>query len=120
MACATVLALAASQSHAEDRSTNLRVLSPKLSTGQVKRLMEQYKNELGVTCAYCHTQDRDTQKIDFASEQNPMKEKTRLMISMTEEINVKFLSQIGERRYAEPFSCAGCHQGKAKPQEPGS
>jgi hypothetical protein len=79
--------------------------------------MKQYKSELGVECSYCHVKDQSTDVVDYASEENPLKEKARLMIGMTEEINRKFLSQLGDRRYAEPFSCGGCHRGSAKPQE---
>jgi hypothetical protein len=95
---------------------HLKVLSSDLSRDDVKRLMRQFRTELGVECSYCHTKkDPYTDETDFASEENPMKNKARLMIEMTEEINRKYLSQLGDARYAEPFSCGGCHRGHAKP-----
>jgi hypothetical protein len=97
---------------------NLKVLSSDLSRDDVKRLMRQFKAELGVECSYCHTKkDPYTDETDFASDQNQMKGKARLMIEMTDEINRKYLSQLGDERYSEPFSCGGCHRGHAKPAD---
>lgn len=99
---------------ASQHQMNIKVLPSDLSRDDVKRLMKQYKAELGVDCSYCHTKYPDTDDVDYASEENPMKSKARLMIEMTNEINARFLSQLGDRRYAEPFSCGGCHRGQAK------
>lgn len=99
------------------RTMHLKVLSPELSRDEVRQIMEQYKAELGVGCSYCHAKDLDTDDVDYASEENPMKAKARLMIEMTDEINRRFLSQLGDDRYAEPFGCGGCHRGRAKPAD---
>lgn len=93
---------------------SLKVLPPDTPREDVKRLMRQYKTDLGVECSYCHTKYEDTGDVDYASEENPMKAKARLMIEMTNEINARFLAQLGDRRYAEPFGCEGCHRGRAK------
>jgi hypothetical protein len=37
------------------------------------------------------------------------------MISMTGDINNKYLAQLGDRRYSEPISCGNCHRGQIDP-----
>lgn len=101
---------------AEDyKPTNLTVLPQDISRRELRKRMRQYKEQLGVDCGYCHDKDRETGEINYVSDHNPVKDKARTMIAMTGEINEKFLSRLGDRRYAEPFECAGCHRGQAKP-----
>lgn len=101
---------------AQDRKpVNLTVLAHDISPRELRKRMRQYKEQLGVDCGYCHDKNRDTGQIDYASDHNPLKDKARTMIAMTDEINEKYLSRFGDRRYAEPFECAGCHRGQAKP-----
>jgi len=96
--------------------TNLRVLPAHSSRASVRSLMEQYERELGVSCSYCHVEDRDSGVIDYASDENPRKHTARIMISMLNDINEKHLAQLGgDRRYAQPVTCASCHQGRASP-----
>jgi len=69
-----------------------------------------------VSCSYCHVEDRDSGVIDYASDENPRKHTARIMISMLNDINDKHLAQLGgDRRYAQPVTCASCHQGRASP-----
>jgi|KBSSwiStaDraftv2_1062776.scaffolds.fasta_scaffold589180_2 mono/diheme cytochrome c family protein len=96
--------------------TNLRVLPAHSSRASVRSLMKQYERELGVSCSYCHVEDRDSGVIDYASDENPRKHTARIMISMLNDINEKHLAQLGgDRRYAQPVTCASCHQGRASP-----
>jgi len=97
--------------------TNLRVLPESTSRAGVRSLMKQYERALGVSCSYCHVEDRDSGVIDYASDENPRKHTARLMISMLNDINDKHLAQLGsDRRYAQPVTCGSCHQGRATPQ----
>jgi hypothetical protein len=98
------------------RPTNLRVLPRDISEEQLGRLMKQYRDELGVTCGYCHVESPQTQKVDYVSDENPKKETARLMITMVEEINTKYLAQLGDRRYGAHVTCGNCHQGQSSPQ----
>ncbi len=120
------LALAASVAtgHAEPERgfvaamSNLQVLSARLSREDVRGLMKQYERDLGVSCNYCHVEDRDTGVIDYASDENPRKHTARIMISMLDDINERHLAQLGgERRYAVPVTCGSCHQGRTSPPE---
>ena len=96
--------------------TNLLVLPAQSSRASVRSLMKQYERELGVSCSYCHVEDRDSGVIDYASDENPRKHTARIMIAMLNDINDKHLVQLGgDRRYAQSVTCASCHQGRANP-----
>jgi hypothetical protein len=120
-ACALATAVAAMAKEAQPESsapvTNLQVLPADLSRTQVRAVMKQYERDLGVSCDYCHVEDRDSGFIDYASDDNPRKHSARVMIAMLEDINGKYLAQLGgDRRYAVPVTCGSCHQGSANPQ----
>lgn len=100
---------------AHSKPTNLKVLPKDTSGEEIDKLMHRYRQDLGVPCAYCHEENSQTKQIDFASDENPMKETARLMIKMTEDINTRYLAQLGDRRYAEPLTCGNCHQGQVEP-----
>ncbi|WP_263378186.1 c-type cytochrome [Granulicella paludicola] len=93
---------------------NLKVLPKDISAPELNRLMQQYQRSLGVPCGYCHA-EAEGGKIDFASDENPMKELARSMMVMTRDINEKYLTQIGDRRYADPITCGNCHLGTPHP-----
>jgi hypothetical protein len=98
-----------------ERPTNLRVLPKETPVPQIGRLMKQYRDELGVTCRYCHAENPQTQKLDYASDDNPAKQTARVMIAMTSDINNKYMAQLGDRRYVVPITCGICHQGQSNP-----
>lgn len=97
---------------------NLKVLPADIGIPQLGRLMKRYERELGVSCSYCHVEDRDTGKLDYVSEENPKKEIARLMIAMTDDINKRHLAKMGgDPRYAANVTCGTCHQGRANPPD---
>jgi hypothetical protein len=94
---------------------NLKVL-PKDTTGdQVIAIMHQYEGELGVECEYCHARNPETRRNDFPSDANPIKDKARLMMRMTENINAQYVATLTDPRPAAPVTCGTCHRGMAKP-----
>lgn len=97
------------------KPTNLKVLPKEMSGDDVDKLMHRYQQYLGVPCGYCHEENPQTKEIDYASDENPIKETARFMISMTSDINNKYLAQLGDRRYAEPLTCGTCHRGQVQP-----
>jgi hypothetical protein len=105
----------ASSRTSHPRPSNLKVLPKEISGDDIDKLMHQYQLSLGVPCGYCHAENEKTKQIDFVSDENPVKETARFMISMTNDINNKYLAQLGDRRYAEPFTCGNCHQGRVQP-----
>ncbi len=94
---------------------NLRVLPKDSSAADIKNLMDQYGRELGVKCEYCHTRSAQTQKPDYASDDNPAKQTARVMIAMLDEINTKYLAQLDDQKYPVLVTCGNCHQGQADP-----
>jgi Photosynthetic reaction centre cytochrome C subunit len=105
----------ASQPHVHAKPTNLKVLPKEMSGEDIDKLMHRYQQYLGVSCGYCHEQDPETKTIDFASDLNPEKETARFMITLTSDINNKYLSKLGESRYADPITCGNCHRGQVQP-----
>lgn len=97
------------------RPVNLTALSKDISGKDLRALMHDYSKAIGASCGYCHEENTQTKSMDFASDANPMKQTARLMIRMTNDINAKYLAQLGDRRYAEPLTCGNCHQGHMSP-----
>jgi len=98
------------------KPANLQVLSGDLTPVALGRLMKRYEQDLGVSCSYCHVENRDSGKLDYASDENPRKQTARLMIGMLGDINDKYLGQLGsDSRYASPVTCGSCHQGRSTP-----
>lgn len=97
------------------KPVNLQVLPQDIAPKALGALMKRYEKDLGVSCAYCHVENRDTGKVDYVSDENPMKHTARVMIGMLADINEKHLAQLGDRRYAVPVTCGSCHQGRSNP-----
>jgi hypothetical protein len=96
--------------------TNLKVLPGDMSHTRLRKLMRGYEADLGVSCSYCHVEDRDTGVIDYASDENTRKLTARVMISMVETINEEYLAKLGgDTRYSTPVTCGSCHQGHSSP-----
>ena len=99
--------------------TNLKVL-PKDSTGQqIHKIMEQWATALGTHCDSCHAEDRGNLRpnggpeLDFASDSKGMKAAARMMYTMTEKINIDYLSKIDSS--GAPITCGTCHRGHLGP-----
>lgn len=95
--------------------TNLKVL-PKDTTGpQVISIMRSFESDLGVECTYCHARDSATNRPNFASDANPMKDRARLMMKMASSINTEYLAQLTDPKPENPVTCGTCHRGMSKP-----
>jgi hypothetical protein len=95
--------------------TNLKVLPKTMSGDDVIKLMRQYEGDLGVECEFCHAAAAPGQRRDNASDANPKKDVARYMISMTADLNEKYLADMPDRRYADPITCGTCHRGEKHP-----
>ena len=91
---------------------NLKVLPPDTNLFQT---MMGFRQALGVNCEFCHAQNPDTHRNDFASDANPMKETARAMIRMNMDINEKYLSSLPNMTDKPTISCGTCHQGNKTP-----
>lgn len=96
--------------------TNLKVL-PKDTTGpQVIAIMRGFSGDLGVGCSYCHAKDAATGRPNFASDANPIKDRARVMIKMTNVINAEYLTQLTDPKPQNPVTCGTCHRGMPMPE----
>jgi Photosynthetic reaction centre cytochrome C subunit len=95
--------------------TNLKVL-PKDTTGdQVIEIMHGYTGALGVECEFCHARNPETKRNNFPSDANPVKDRARVMIKMTQTINAEYLSQLNNPKPENPVTCGTCHRGSSHP-----
>lgn len=95
--------------------SNLQVLPKDMTSEQVVGIMRQWTGELGVKCSYCHARDAATNRLNFASDANPMKARARIMMKMTHTINAEYLSQLTNPAPEHNVNCGTCHRGMAKP-----
>jgi hypothetical protein len=96
--------------------TNIKALPKDISRDDLLKLMREYVGDLGVDCNFCHAQDPTTHRYDMASDANPMKDKARVMIAMTDAINTKYLAQLADHKDTDaPATCGTCHRGASVP-----
>jgi hypothetical protein len=100
------------------KPVNLKVLPKDTSPENVIKIMKGFSQQLGVECTFCHAQEAGAKFPNFASDQKPEKTTARTMISMTNEINAKYLSQIHDPDAMEEqktVACSTCHRGHSMP-----
>jgi hypothetical protein len=99
--------------------TNLRALPKNISTKELSAIMvDEFNDGLGVGCNFCHAEEKDSHRPDYASDAKPEKEMARVMMRMTMTINKKFFNQkhptIGDS--IQVITCTTCHRGEARPE----
>ena len=96
---------------------NLKVLPQNISEDSLKGLMRGYNAALGVKCNFCHAENSDTKKMDFASDAKKEKEFTRHMIVMTRDINAKNFNWENAKNpeMINVVTCVMCHRGNESP-----
>jgi photosynthetic reaction center cytochrome c subunit len=100
------------------KPVNLTVLPKDTSPDDLMKIMHGYGQALGVGCTFCHARDTATMQPNYASDEKPEKNTARTMISMTNEINAKYLSQIHDPDATEAdktVTCGTCHKGHSMP-----
>lgn len=113
----------ASAHHREPpRPKNLQVLPKDISAKDLIATMRGYTQALGVECEFCHAENPQTHRLDFASDANPHKNTARTMIRMVNEINTKYLATADPDAPAKEkaVSCGTCHRGYSTPPPFGS
>jgi len=98
------------------KPVNLKILPKDISTSDLLTIMKQYREQLGVQCGYCHAGDPATHKMDFASDAKLEKATARIMMTMTSELNSKYISKLPIVA-DQKVDCGTCHRGHAKPEE---
>ena len=104
--------------------TNLQVLPADISRDELLDVMLDNLHGLGLPrrsgegCLYCHVGSTETPRSswDYASDDNPMKAKARVMMRMVAEINEGFLARLDSRVAPDlEVSCQTCHAGRTDP-----
>jgi hypothetical protein len=103
---------------ADEQYVNLKVLPKNISSHDLQKIMvDDFEDGLGVSCNFCHSADKITGELDFASDAKPEKEIARSMMRMTIGINKKYFKikhpMIGTD--ALTINCNTCHNGVAFP-----
>ena len=106
----------------DDGFKNLKVLRKDISHEELDKLMDGFKDALGVKCDFCHAPSKeDANKLDYASDEKGEKSIARKMIKMTNKINKKFFhgkSKLGDADALLAVSCITCHNGTPHPELP--
>ena len=123
IAAVTFASIAATTPSSQPKERNLKVLPKDISRDSLDHLMDFYKASLSVKCGFCHAKSAtNPKKNDFASDANPIKDITRKMILMTDEMNAKYIHSINhpatDSTALQVVTCNTCHRGKAKPEVP--
>ena len=83
-------------------------------------IMDAYSKALGVDCSFCHQKVKIMpDSLDYASDENPMKENAREMMRMTILINKTYFhfDKTQKPEYLHVVSCKTCHRGEVMPEE---
>ncbi|WP_295648694.1 c-type cytochrome [uncultured Mucilaginibacter sp.] len=111
----------------EPQFKNLKVLPKDISKEALDKVMDEWRDALGVRCGFCHARTADN-KADMASDAKPEKLMARKMYEMTGKINKKFFKMDKDDKAKEApqgdghtdamvaaVTCMTCHHGAAHP-----
>src|ERR1700689_3631478 len=84
-----VFGIAATTPPDEPKHKNLKILPKNISKEDLDKIMDGFKEALGVKCNFCHAPEADatSHHLDFASDAKPEKNIARGMMKMTAKIN---------------------------------
>src|SRR5246127_4276934 len=109
--------------HAQDTWTwpekpqNLKVLPKDWPGSRLRPVMVGFTRALGVRCSYCHKgeEGKPLSTYDFASDENPNKNRAREMYRMLGDISdhLKKIEPSGDKRVN--MWCHTCHHGRPRP-----
>jgi len=100
--------------------TNLKVLPKNISSKNLSKIMiDDFEDGLGVSCGFCHAEQKNSHQLDYASDEKPEKQIARLMMKMTMGINKNYFKLkhpiIGDSTLT--ITCVTCHNGQPRPGE---
>ncbi len=101
------------------RHENLKVLPQDISNADLDSVMAGFERALNVGCDFCHAKSKTSPAdIDYASDDNPQKEITRIMLKMTAAINKDYFDYSIQYKAGEllAVSCKTCHDGFPRPE----
>lgn len=100
-----------------ENPTNIKVLPKEIVGVRLRPVMVGFTSALGVRCTYCHkgVEGAPLTTYDFASDENPNKDRAREMLRMLKHINddLKNIQPSGDQRVN--MWCNTCHHGRPRP-----
>jgi hypothetical protein len=100
-----------------EKPKNLQVLPKDWPGSRLQPVMIGFTRALGVRCPYCHKgeEGKPLSTFDFASDENPNKDRAREMLRMlgTIEDHLKKIQPSGDQRVN--MWCHTCHRGRPRP-----
>jgi len=100
-----------------EKPKNLQVLPKDWPGSRLRPVMVGFTRALGVRCSYCHKgeEGKTLSAYDFASDDNPNKNRAREMLRMLNDIedHLKKIEPSGDRRVN--MWCHTCHHGRPRP-----
>lgn len=102
------------------KERNLKVLPQDISDQKLDSFMHSYNRALGVECGFCHAGiNGNKNNLDFASDNEPMKENARNMITMMMDINKRYFwyDTTKAPAYLNAVACYTCHRGQEMPPD---
>ena len=99
---------------------NLKVLPRDMTGAQVQEVMQEWKKALNMDCNGCHKENpkeldaNGNPALNFADDSKPEKRTARVMYTMTEDINVRYIATIDSS--GVPVTCGTCHRGHIGPE----
>ena len=101
-----------------NKERNLKVLPKDISNADLDSVMEGYSKALNVSCDFCHAENKAKNDIDFASDDKPEKEITRMMMKLTATVNKDYFDYTIVYKAGEKMavSCYTCHDGFPRPE----
>jgi hypothetical protein len=106
---------------ADNHFVNLKVLPKNISSKLLNQIMvDEFSDALGVSCMFCHAEDKSSHKVDYSSDANPQKAIARKMMKMMLKINRQYFTVkhpvVGDSNLV--VTCLSCHHGNAFPFPP--
>jgi hypothetical protein len=101
------------------KERNLKVLPKDISNADLDSVMDGYTKALNVSCDFCHAESKTIKgDIDYASDDKPEKEITRMMMKLTAAVNKDYFDYTIVYKAGETMavSCMTCHDGFPRPE----
>ena len=100
---------------------NLKILPRDISNEKLDSIMQTYSKALGVSCAFCHSpyNSKFPDSLNYASDENHMKEEARKMMRLTIQINKEYFyyDTLQRPEYLKVVTCYTCHRGDPFPAD---
>jgi len=100
-----------------EKPKNLQVLNKDWPGSRLRPVMTGFTRALGVRCSYCHKgqEGQPLSTYDFASDENPNKNRAREMLRMLGDVNIHLrkIEPSGDQRVN--MWCNTCHRGRPRP-----